>query len=324
MSEDQQVKSESGKEFSRDLAEAWQSLPDKPAFFLLLTAWLALFHFLGNSTFGYVDTPSLLKWMFNVYAAPGSEDAHGQLVPFAVLGLFWWKRKELIPLAKSTWWPGLLILAFASLLHVVGYVIQQPRFSVLGFFLGIYGLLGLVWGSPFMKSSFFPFVLFVFCVPIGALAETVTFPLRQVASAMAAFVGKQVLAINVTRMGTQLFGVTPEGPFQYDVAPACSGIHSLISLVALTTIYGFVNFKKPWKRWAVVASALPLALAANVLRLLMIIIAADSFGENAGNYVHNSAWLSLLPYVPAFAMMLVIGHWLREESSDPAVEIKPA
>ena len=52
------------------------------------------------------------------------------------------------------------------------------------------------------------------------------------------------------------------------------------------------------------------AVGANVLRLLMIIIAADTFGEQAGTYVHNSSWLSLLPYIPAFAMMLAIGHWL--------------
>ncbi len=86
MSEDNQSKPDRWTEWKRELAVVWRSLPDKPAFFLLLAGWLALFRFLGNSTFGYVDTPSLFAWMLNAYNAPGSEDAHGNLVPLVVLG----------------------------------------------------------------------------------------------------------------------------------------------------------------------------------------------------------------------------------------------
>jgi len=39
--------------------------PNKAFFFLLLAAWLALFHFLGNSVLGYIRTPSLLQWMYH-------------------------------------------------------------------------------------------------------------------------------------------------------------------------------------------------------------------------------------------------------------------
>ena len=173
-------------ELKRELAAVWQSLPDKPVFFLLLAAWLALFQFWGNSTFGYVDTPSLFKWMLNAYNAPGSEDAHGNLVPWVVLVLLWWKRQELISLPKAAWGPGLLILMGALLAHLVGYLIQQPRISIAALFLGAFALIGVVWGRVFLRSMFFPYVLFVFCIPVGSLAETITFPLRRLASALAA------------------------------------------------------------------------------------------------------------------------------------------
>src|SRR5437867_9356620 len=105
-------------------AACWRRLPDKGLFFGLLAAWLALFHFFGNSTFGYVDTPSLFHWMFNAYnsKSPTADDGHGNLIPFVVLGLFWWKRKELLALPMKTWWPGLLLVALALALHVIGYV----------------------------------------------------------------------------------------------------------------------------------------------------------------------------------------------------------
>ena len=53
-------------------------------------------------------------------------------------------------------------------LHIVGYVIQQPRVSVAALFLGIYGLMGLTWGPEFLRKTFFPCFLFVFCVPMSS------------------------------------------------------------------------------------------------------------------------------------------------------------
>ena len=86
-------------------------MPNKVFFLILLAAWLAVFQFLGNATLGYIPTPSLLTWMRVAYCfnpdANGSDDSHGKLIPFVVIGLFWWKRKKLVALPLRTWWPGL-------------------------------------------------------------------------------------------------------------------------------------------------------------------------------------------------------------------------
>ena len=60
------------RNFGSEFLFYWQQLPHKGFFFVLLAAWLMLFQFLGNSTFGYVDTPSLFHWMANAYSAPRS------------------------------------------------------------------------------------------------------------------------------------------------------------------------------------------------------------------------------------------------------------
>src|SRR5687767_8251937 len=109
-----------------DFVECWRRLPHKGAFALVLCAWIAFFHWLGNSTFGYTDTPSLFEWLYYCYVR-GSEEEHVYIVPFLVGILAWWKREDLLGAVKGSWWPAALLLAAAVLLHIIGYVVQQTR-----------------------------------------------------------------------------------------------------------------------------------------------------------------------------------------------------
>ena len=308
----------------QDSMDCWRRLPNKGFFFLLLAAWLALFQFLGNSILGYVHTPSLFLWMHEAYRSSptaANDDAHGKLIPFLVVGLFWWKRKELVALPLKTWWPGLLILAAGMALHILGYVVQQPDLSILALFMGIYGLMGLAWGREWLRKSVFPFFLFVFSVPLGARSEFITFPLRQLVTWLVEVVAHWILGIDVIRVGTQLFDSS--GTYQYEVAAACSGIRSLIAIFLLATIYGFIAFRPMWKRLLLMALAFPLAVLGNLTRMLFIIMAAELGGQKAGNYVHESSLFSLVPYVPAIIGLLVAGRLMEERRyPDASVEQK--
>jgi exosortase/archaeosortase family protein len=122
-----------------------------------------------------------------------------------------------------------------------------------------------------------------------------------------------VLGIDVIRQGTRIF--TPDRTFEYEIAAACSGIRSLIAMFAISTVYAFLGFQRGWKRLVLIGSAIPLAVLGNVFRMLIIVVAAESFGQEAGAYVHEGGplgILSLLPYVPAVGGLLLLGHWLRE------------
>jgi exosortase len=312
------------EDFRIEFLDCWQRLPNKGFFLILLAAWLALFQFLGNSTLGYISTPSLLRWMYLVYQPstdPGaSDEAHGNIVPFIVLALMWWKRKQLLALELRLWWPALLLVGLALLLHVVGYLGQQPRISIVALFTGIYALMGVAWGRQWLRESIFPFFLFVFCIPLGWSAGAVTFPMRLLVCRVVEVVSAYVFQIDVARVGTAL--IDPTGQYQYDVAPACSGIRSLFATLAVATIYAFLSYKTWWKRALLIAAGFPLAVLGNVVRMLTIVIAAEIGGPKAGNYVHEggpSGILSLLPYIAAFAGLLLLGHWLRTETSKPAL-----
>src|ERR1041385_4760185 len=141
------------EEFRLEFLDCWQRLPNKGFFLVLLLAWLGVFQFLGNSTLGFIKTPSLLQWMY-IVSQPndtGEDDSHALFVPLIVLGLFWWKRKGFVAVRLATWLPGLLLLGAGLLLHILGYLVQQPRISIVGLFTGVYGLMGLAWAAGWLR-----------------------------------------------------------------------------------------------------------------------------------------------------------------------------
>ncbi len=304
--------------FRLEWERCWRQMPDKLLFLALLAAWLLFFHFWGNSTLGYAHTPSLFSWLENMYRG-SVDDEHGRLIPFVVLVLFWWRREELLAAPKRRWWPAAGLLLFALALQILSFMVQQTQISAVAFFVGLYALMGLVWGPRWLRASFFPFFLFVFCVPTANLADRISFPLRLLATHITSLVCHVGLGINVLQEGTRMFD--PHGAYQYEVAAACSGIRSMVATFALATIYAFVKLRSPWRRLLVVFSAFPLAVASNVLRLISIIVSAEAFGPSAGNYVHKNNGLSLLPYAVAMGGILLVGYWLREDRTPrPAIE----
>lgn len=303
----------------------WRHFPDKGLFFGLFALWLGLFHFLGNGSIGYVGTESLLEFMAIAYNSdnPISDDGHGNLIPFLVLGILWWKRDDLAALQLRTWWPALLLIGFALVLHFVGYVVQQQRLSIMGLFLGLYGLTGLVWGPQWLRATAFPFCLFVFMVPLGSLTEAVTFPLRLMVTWIVEQIFNGLFGVGVIRSGTQLFNAL--GTYQYEVAAACGGMRSLISIFLISVTYGFLVFRSPWKRLVMVAASLPLAIIGNTVRLSTIVIAGEVGGQEAGNYVHDDGLISMLPYIPAIIGVMWIGRWLENtETPQPGNNSQPA
>ena len=300
--------------FVEECKVCWRQMPQKGFFFALFISWLCLFHFLGNSTLGYVETRSLFGWLKYAYSN-SPDDEHGFLIPLVVLVLSWWKRKELLAVPKANWWPALGLVMVALLLHIVGYVVQQTRISVVAFFVGLYGLTGLIWGRRWLLASFFPYLLFAFCFPLATVSDKITFPLRLLATHITAGISATVLGIDVIQNGTQIFD--SQRTFQYEIAAACSGLRSLTATLAIAIIYGFMTFRGSLRRLVIIASAVPLAVAGNVFRLMIIIVVAEAFGQEAGNFVHNNFWLSLLPYVPALGGIALIGYLLREGKEGP-------
>ncbi|MDB6030395.1 MAG: hypothetical protein JWM16_733 [Verrucomicrobiales bacterium] len=310
------------EQFRQEFTNCWEKMTGIGWFLLLAATWTLLFVFFGNATLGYVDTSSLFGWLDWVCSRKGASDEHIPYLVLVVLALFWCKRQELTEIPKRVWWPGALLVLLGMGFHVLGFsAFQECRISLVGYFVGLYGLMAVVWGPAFMRASFFPVVLFCFFLPIGGtLADKITFPLRLLATKIAAQ-ASQAIGIDVMQQGTLLFD--PQGSFKYEVAAACSGIRSLTVTLLVSVIYAFISLNGWWRRVVMIVSAFPLAVAANVARLLTIVIAAESFGQEAGNEVHESWWMSLVPYIPMFFGIYGLGRWLKGPQTAPVPVPKP-
>lgn len=302
------------EEFLVEFRAFWARLPDKLLFFTLLGAWAGLFHFLGHCSFNFTNQPSLFAWMWGAWSAAALEAEHGKLVPVVVLVLLWLRHKELLATPTHRWLPALGGLALTLALHVVAFTVQQPRVSMVALAGGVWCLVGLVWGPGWARKTFFPFLLLGFCVPLEALGEGLLFRLRLLVTQISVGLGHDLLGLDVLRDGTRIFNSART--FNYDVAPACSGIRSLASLLAVTTIYGYVAFKAPWKRAAMIALAAPLAVAGNVARITTVIILAEAFGHKTGAAAETN--LGYVTFAVAIGLMFLAG-WLMREKDAPAV-----
>jgi len=287
------------------------SLPSKPQFFLVAIAWIVLFQFLGNSSFGYASTPSLFSWLVAVYES-NPDDSLGYMIPPLIVALLYAKRDHLVPLEKAPWGPALLLLALAVLLHVVGYLIQQVRVSLLAFGLGLWALTGLFWGLRWMRATAFPFGLMVFAVPLTAYTDSMTFHLRLLSTSLAAGFCKAVLNLSLIREGTVVFHALPGGVrgFEFEVAPACSGIRSLTVVFLLTLVFGYLRFDSPWRRMALVVAAIPLAVIANVVRLVTVFTVGEAWGGAAGKRIETN--LGFVTFAVALGGMLLLARFIKE------------
>lgn len=294
-----------------DLRCWWTLQPNKVLFFVLFVPWLLLFHFLGNATFAYIDTHSLFRWMHYVFTTSPDDD-YCLLIPLVVAALFVWKRKVLMAIPKQAWWPGLLLVTAGLLIHILGFMVQQARVSIAGFFIGLYGMMGAAWGREWLKATFFPMFLFIFCIPLGTIGESITLPLRRLVTGISVGIGHEILGIEVFQDGSQILGVN--GRPLYDVAPACSGIRSLVSLLALTVIYGFMSFNTVWKRLILIVAAVPFAIISNVTRISIVIIVGEVFGHTTATWIEQK--LGFITFAMAILGTALLSHWLREERSD--------
>ncbi len=300
-----------GKEFR----QLWDSLPHKPFLGLLLVAWIALFHYFGNAVFGYTNTPSLWIWLNTLYenaAQAGPEqgntadDELGRWVPLLVLALAWTKRKEIIDSPKEPWAPALILVALGLALHSVGFIIQQTRLSAFGAIVGAYGLIGTAWGPRLMRTIFFPYFILLFAIPIASVLPTNK--LRLIVASASTQLCDWILNIKVLRQGTIIY--SQKGTFHFDVAPACSGIRSLSVIVLLATCYAFLNFRSFWRIAFVIACSVPLAILGNIIRLCVVILVGDVWGQERAMMIETK--FGFATFLFALGSLFALGALLNE------------
>jgi exosortase D (VPLPA-CTERM-specific) len=203
----------------------------------------------------------VLQW-----AAPDSDFSHGFFVPLFSAFVIWQERGRLSEITPKPSWSGLVLLAFALGVLVVGVLGAELFLARISVLLLIAGMVVLFRGWGFFRAIFFPWAFLLFMIPIPKIVFTqITFPLQLLASRLAADV-LPLLGVPVFREGNLI--TLPSMPQPLDVAEACSGIRSLMSLACLAIIYGYLMERRIAVRWVLALISVPIAIAANGTRII--------------------------------------------------------
>jgi exosortase len=264
---------------------------------------------------------ALLVWMYHGIAVKLVNDwyelpdfSHGFLIPFFAAFLLWDNRAQLrtTPIVPS--WAGVSLVAlalFELLLGVLGADLFLQRTS---FVLLVAGLVWTLLGRPMLGRLKFVLFVLLLAIPLPTiLFNQITFPLQLLASWCASNL-LQLAQVPVLRDGNVIN--LPAMPLE--VAEACSGIRSLMSLFTVAVIYGYFLERTTWRRVVLAFSALPIAVAANAARIFGTGLCVQYWDPvKAMGFFHEfSGWLMFLVslsclYLVHLAMQMVAGKGRR-------------
>jgi exosortase len=193
-----------------------------------------------------------------------SNSSHGFIVPVFSGWLIWKARKKLaeIPLRPS-WWGFLVILCGAGFL-LLGTLGAENFLSRASLVILLAGLVIYFRGWQLFWTVFFPWAILFLMIPLPAIVSNqITLPLQfqasWLASGMLALTGVPVLRDgNLIELPSHTL----------EVAEACSGLRSLMSLLTLTTFYTYLFEARPWRRMVLILVAVPIAVVANAFRIM--------------------------------------------------------
>ena len=266
-------------------ARWWQAIV-----LLVLVGWL-YFSILGRLAQQWTHDPNF---------------SHGFFVPAFSLFVLWQERGRLSALPVKPSWTGLPIVLLALCVLVLGNLGAELFLSRTSLLVLIAGLVIFFLGWQYFRAVLFPWAFLLLMIPIPSiLFNQITFPLQLLASKVASDV-LPLAGVPVLREGN-VIGLPL---MQLEVAEACSGIRSLLSLATLTIIYGYLMESRIWIRVLLAIASVPIAVAANSFRIVGTGLLVQYWDpEKAEGFFHLfSGWLI---FVMSLAMLFALHKLLR-------------
>jgi exosortase len=231
---------------------------------------------------------------------------HGFLVPVFAAYILWRERsrRRKVPIQSSNW--GLLIMLFAIGLLILGTLGAEHFTARISMLLLISGIIVFLVGWHALRSVAFPIGYLIFMIPLPAIIYyQLTFPLQLLASRLGAN-GLIAIGVPTVREGNLL--ILPN--VTLEVVEACSGVRSLLSLLA--AVVGYVYLAEPitWKRCVLVAATVPIVIVSNGLRLVATGVLSFYFGPGVDSGLAHTG-LGLVFFGLAFLSIVLVHKLLR-------------
>lgn len=259
---------------------------------------LAAAGILGVFLFAYF--PTLLELVDTWERLP--DYSHGYLVvPLALV--FLWLRRETAPDCRpGFYWGGLILLAASVALRVVGralYLAPVDGWSIVVWVAGatwlLFGRQMLWWALPSIV-----FLFFMVRLPFR-MEDWLSVPLQRIATKLSCF-ALQLLGLPALYEGNVIF----LGDQRLFVEEACSGMRIFIGILALAFAYLVLVRRTWWERLLLLAAVLPVAIVANVTRIVVTALLYQWVSTDVGHkFAHDWAGFATIPLAAAlFGLVL--------------------
>ena len=267
---------------------------------LLITWWHVVLGLLA------LYVPTYISLANTLWQTP--ENAHGPIILLVALWLLVRRRDVLAtpPQEDSGTLPASLLLALGLMLYVLGRSQSIYLFEVGSQLPVLFACVWLLKGWRVAKALWFPILFLIFLVPLpGFLVDSLTSPLKQQVSSVVDHV-LYAAGYPIGRNGV----VLTVGDYQLLVADACSGLTSMFSLSAMGLLYTYLRGRKGALHDSLlIASILPIAFAANIGRVMALVLITYHFGDGVGQgFMHDFA--AIAEFVMAVLALFAVDHLL--------------
>lgn len=243
--------------------------------------------------------------------ASDSSNSHGFLIiPISIWLLY--RRRHLLtfPRRKTGW--GWVVLIAGGIGLVLGTAASEFFTMRLALVLMVSGLALIYLGEDNFRKVWFAFFFLLFMIPIPAVIHnTLTLPLQLLASKISLGL-LQLIGVPSYRSGNIIY--LPDHALE--VADACSGLRSLVSLLAVATLWGHLTLPRGFRQVLLIAGAVPIAILVNVTRVFVVAVGVYAVsGKLAEGFLHELA--GIMVFVGAMAITLCWGavlKWLGNRS----------
>lgn len=243
-----------------------------------------------------------ITWLFDRWTLSVWHNAHGLLIPFAVAYFAWLELRPLSHLqSRGNGW-GFALLGAALAMHVLDTGMHTQILSAASIVVALPGLSLLFLGTVRTRAIAFPLVFLLFMLPLPlVLTEQIHLLLRQITTVATAWL-VPLLGITVFSEGTTLH--LREGTVI--VGDACSGFSTLYAscAVAALTAYSCDHWRG---RLLALGAAVPLAIAANIIRIVLLLFAVRFLGMGSlDTWIHPGS--GMLTFVLALPAIMWLGR----------------
>ncbi len=235
------------------------------------------------------------------------ESSHGFLIPLLSCYMIWLKRDALRSAPVNADFKGLFVLLVGICMLILGYAGFEPFLRRVSFIVTIAGLVYFLLGSGIVKDLSFPLGYLLFMIPPPyALFKSVTTWLRQL-DATVAYSVLDAIGIPIFREGPTF--ILPNA--QLVVADMCTGILSLIAILALAVFYAYFTQKSTICRAMLVLIAIPVAILGNILRIILITVLVYFFGIGMMDSLIHQLQGTVI-FILTFLMLILAGSLLKK------------